>query len=83
VSTIYLGYPFNVARNKGNKFTVNLCSYRKLTDVIEPKAQEHGIKVREVVEYNTSRRCAYHDVHVERSLRGVVHCPWDPDCTAT
>ncbi|MFP3204973.1 MAG: hypothetical protein RXS23_06050 [Metallosphaera yellowstonensis] len=37
----------------------------------------------EVVEYNTSRRCAYHDVHVERSLRGVVHCPRDPDCTAT
>ena len=28
VSTIYLGYPFNIAQDKGNKFTVNLWSYR-------------------------------------------------------
>jgi len=75
VSTIYLGYPFEIAQEKGNKFTVNLWSYRKLMDTIELKAQAYGIKVFEVVEYNTSKYCAYHDVEVERNPRGVVSCP--------
>ena len=75
VSTIYLGYPFNIAQDKGNKFTVNLWSYRKLMEVIELKAQEYGIRVFEVVEYNTSRICAYHGVEVVRGPRGVVNCP--------
>ena len=34
VSTIYLGYPFNIAQDKGNKFTVNLWSYRELMNII-------------------------------------------------
>jgi len=75
VSTIYLGYPFNIAQDKGNKFTVNLWSYRKLIEIIELKAQEYGIKVFEVVEYNTSKYCAYHNVEVKRYPRGVVQCP--------
>jgi len=75
VSIIYLGYPFNIAQDKGNKFTVNLWSYRKLMEVIELKAQEYGIRVFEVIEYNTSRICAYHGVEVERHPRGVVSCP--------
>ena len=75
VSTIYLGYPFNIAQDKGNKFTVNLWSYRKLMEVIELKAQEYGIRVFEVIEYNTSKYCAYHGVEVERGPRGVVNCP--------
>ena len=44
-------------------------------DTIELKAQEYGMKVYEVVEYNTSKYCAYHDTEVERNPRGVVHCP--------
>jgi len=75
VSTIYLGYPFNIAQQKGNKFTVNLWSYRKLMEVIELRAQEYGIRVFEVIEYNTSKYCAYHGVEVERGPRGVVSCP--------
>ncbi|MFP3313757.1 MAG: transposase [Thermocladium sp.] len=75
VSTIYLGYPFNIAQDKGNKFTVNLWSYRELMEVIELKAQEYGIRVFEVIEYNTSKYCAYHGVRVERHPRGVVNCP--------
>ncbi|MFP3298236.1 MAG: transposase [Thermocladium sp.] len=75
VSTIYLGYPFNIAQDKGNKFTVNLWSYRKLMEVIELKAQEYGMRVFEVIEYNTSRICAYHGVEVERGPRGVINCP--------
>jgi len=75
VSIIYLGYPFNIAQDKGNKFTVNLWSYHKLMNVIELKAQEYGMKVYEVVEYNTSKYCAYHNVEVKRRPRGVVSCP--------
>jgi putative transposase len=75
VSTIYLGYPFNIAQQKGNKFTVNMWTYRKLMEAIELKAQEYGIKVYEVVEYNTSKYCAYHGVEVKRQPRGVVSCP--------
>jgi len=70
VSTIYLGYPLNIAQQKGNKFTVNLWSYRKLMEVIELKAQEYGMKVFEVIEYNTSRICAYHGVQAERGPEG-------------
>ena len=33
------------------------------------------MKVYEVVEYNTSRYCAFHDVQASRNLRGVVTCP--------
>ncbi len=33
------------------------------------------MKVYEVVEYNTSRFCAYHDVEVQRKPRGVITCP--------
>jgi len=75
VSIIYLGYPFNIAQDKGNKFTVNLWSYREFMNAIELKAQEYGMKVYEVVEYNTSKYCAYHDVEVKRRPRGVVSCP--------
>jgi putative transposase len=76
VSTIYLGYPLNIAQQKGNKFNTNMWAYRKLMETIELKAQEYGIKVFEVVEYNTSRYCAYHGVKVKRHPRGVVHCPF-------
>jgi len=75
VSIIYLGYPLNIAQQKGNKFTVNLWSYRELMNIIELKAQEYGMRVFEVIEYNTSKYCAYHGVEVERDPRGVVNCP--------
>jgi len=44
-------------------------------DVIESKAQEYGMKAFEVVEYNTSKYCAYHDVEVARNPRGVISRP--------
>jgi len=76
VSTIYLGYPLNIAQQKGNKFNTNMWAYRKLMEAIELKAQEYGIRVFIVIEYNTSRYCAYHGVKVKRQPRGVVHCPF-------
>jgi len=75
VSIIYLGYPYNIAQDKGNKFTVNMWLYRQFMNIIELKAQEYGMKVYEVVEYNTSRYCAFHDVQASRNPRGVVSCP--------
>ena len=75
VSTIYLGYPFNIVQDKGSKFTVNMWTYRKLMEAIELKAQEYGMRVFIVIEYNTSRYCAYHGVEVKRHPRGVTHCP--------
>ena len=62
VSTIYLGYPFEIAQEKGNKFTVNLWSYRKFMDTIELKAQEYGMKVFEDVEYDTSKYLSLIDI---------------------
>ena len=75
VSRIYIGYPSNIAQERGNKLTVNLWTYRKLMDAIELKAQEYGIRVYEVLEYNTSNHCAIHGVEVTRGPRGVVTCP--------
>jgi putative transposase len=76
VSTVYLGYPYFISQDKGNKFTVNIWSYRKLVDAIVNKLYEYGIKTFLVIEYNTSRFCAYHDVKVDREPRGVVNCPF-------
>ena len=33
------------------------------------------MKAFEVVEYNTSKYCGYHDVKVKRHPRGVISCP--------
>jgi putative transposase len=75
VSKIYLGYPYEIAQERGNKLTSNLWTCRKLMDAIELKAQEYGIRVYEVLEYNTSNHCAIHGVEVARGSRGVVTCP--------
>ena len=75
VSRIYLGYPHDIAQDRGNKLTVNLWTYRKLMDAIELKAQEYGIRVYEVLEHNTSNHCAVHGTKVARGPRGVVTCP--------
>jgi putative transposase len=75
VSRIYLGYPHDIARERGNKLTSNMWRYRELMDAIELKAQEYGIRVYEVVEYDTSNHCAIHGMKVARGPRGVVTCP--------
>jgi putative transposase len=75
VSRIYLGYPHDIAQDRGNKLTSNMWRYRELMDAIELKAQEYGIRVYEVVEYSTSNHCAVHGTKVARGPRGVVTCP--------
>jgi putative transposase len=76
VSTVYLGYPYFISQDKGNKVTSNIWSYDKLIDAIVNKLYEYGISTYLVIEYNTSRFCAYHDVKVERKTSGVVNCPF-------
>jgi len=44
-------------------------------EAIELKAQEYGMRVFIVIEYNTSKYCAYHNIEVKRKPRGVVHYP--------
>jgi putative transposase len=75
VSTVYVGYPYEIAQERGNKYSVNIWAYRELVGAIEAKAREYGITVYEVLERGTSSRCAYHDVEVSRHPRGVVACP--------
>ncbi|MCI2415704.1 MAG: transposase [Candidatus Aramenus sp.] len=69
VSTVYLGYPYFIAQDKGNKLTVNIWSYRKFGAIVN-KFHEYGIKTFLVVEYNTSRLCAYRGVKVDRNPKG-------------
>jgi putative transposase len=40
------------------------------------KLYEYGIKTFLVIEYNTSRFCAYHGVKVDRRPRGDINCPF-------
>ncbi|WP_232085443.1 RNA-guided endonuclease InsQ/TnpB family protein [Conexivisphaera calida] len=75
VSTVYVGYPYEIARDNGNKYSVNIWAYRELIGAIEAEAREYGISVYEVYERGTSSHCAYHGVEVKRSPRGVVTCP--------
>nr|WP_281086580.1 zinc ribbon domain-containing protein [Caldisphaera lagunensis] len=49
-------------------------SYSKLFKALLLKAQDYGIKVLKVIEYNTSRVCAFHNVEVERKPQGIITC---------
>ncbi|MGC9178499.1 MAG: transposase, partial [Conexivisphaera sp.] len=71
VSTIYVGYPYDIAQERGNKYSVNIWACRELVETIEAKAREYGISVYEVFERGTSSQCAYHEVAVKRYPRGV------------
>ncbi|QKR00927.1 transposase [Metallosphaera tengchongensis] len=44
-------------------------------EAITSKLHKYDIKVSLVVEYNTSRPCAFHNIPVERRPRGVINCP--------
>ncbi|MGC8772289.1 MAG: transposase [Conexivisphaera sp.] len=75
VSTVYVGYPYDIAQERGNKYSVNIWAYRELVGAIEAKAREYGIAVYEVFERGTSSQCAYHEVAVKRYPRGAITCP--------
>ena len=72
VLAIYLGYPLSAAQGEGNELTLNSWSYRKPMGAVELKAQECGVRAFEVVEYNTSKYCAFHGGEVGREPGDVV-----------
>jgi len=75
VSTIYVGYPKNIAQQKGNFNVINVWSYKQVIDRIKEVAEEYGMKVEEIDESYTSTTCPVHgDSCGKRIARGVFKC---------
>jgi putative transposase len=75
VSTVKVGYPKNIAQEKGNFDNVHVWTYRYLLKRIEEVAGEYGISVIYVDESYTSSRCPWHgDGCGIRISRGLFKC---------
>jgi len=74
IGAVFIGYPWNISQEKGNKGNTNMWGYRKLAMRLSITLENHGIAAFAVREDGTSRTCAWHGVEVERSPRGLVHC---------
>ncbi|QOJ79311.1 transposase [Infirmifilum lucidum] len=75
VSTIYVGYPKEIARNNGNFYTVNLWHYGYLLKRVVEVAEEYGINAVLVPEEGTSKRCPIHGEGCGiRIKRGLFKC---------
>jgi len=68
-------YPWGISQEKPTKGNVNMWSQRKLMLRLATTLESAGIPAFAVSEDGTSRECAYHNVEVERSPRGLIHCP--------
>jgi len=77
VRKVVVGHPKGVARNHGNKLTVNFWNYSYIIKRFKEIGEELGIKVDDVAEPNTSRNCSLcGDVHKNgRIKRGLFKCP--------
>jgi putative transposase len=77
VRKVVVGHPKGVARNHGNKLTVNFWNYSYIIKRFKEVGEELGIKVTDVGEPNTSRNCSLcGDVHKNgRIKRGLFKCP--------
>jgi putative transposase len=75
IGIVFIGHPLGIAQNKAGKGNTNLWSYKKLIDRLATTLENHGIAVFLINEDNTSKKCAWHRVEVERKPRGLVHCP--------
>jgi putative transposase len=74
IGIVFIGHPLGIAQNKAGKGNTNLWSYKKLIDRLATTLENHGIAVFLINEDNTSKKCAWHRVEVERKPRGLVHC---------
>jgi len=75
VSTIYVGYPKNIAQQKGNFNVSNVWSYGYVMKRLNEVAEEYGIAVIEVDESYTSSTCPTHgDSCGKRIVRGLFKC---------
>ena len=77
VRKVVVGHPKGVAKNHGNKLTVNFWNYSYIIKRFKEISEELGIKVTDVGEPNTSRNCSLcGDVHKNgRIKRGLFKCP--------
>jgi putative transposase len=73
---VFIGYPWGISQEKPGKGNVNMWSYRKLLLRLATTLENAGIAAFAVSEDGTSRECAYHNVEVRRSPRGLVTCPY-------
>jgi len=75
VGVVFIGYPWCISQEKPGKGNTNMWGQRKLLLRLATTLENAGIPAFAVSEDGTSRECAYHGVEVERSSRGLVHCP--------
>jgi len=75
VTYVVVGYPYNINKNR-NELTVNLFQYRKTINDLKIIGERYGIKVDEIMEYNTSITCSIcGEVHKNgRIERGLYKC---------
>jgi putative transposase len=77
VRKVVVSYPKGVAKNHGNKLTVNFWNYSYIIKRFKEIGEELGIKVTDVGEANTSKDCSLcGDAHKNRRIkRGLFKCP--------
>jgi putative transposase len=77
VGEVVVGYPKDIARNHGNKLTVNFWNYGYAIRRFKEVGEELGIRVIDVDEQNTSRDCSLcGEAHKGgRIKRGLFKCP--------
>ena len=77
VGEVVVGYPKDIARNHGNKLTVNFWNYDYTIRRFKEVGEELGIRVIDVPELNTSKNCSLcGDAHEGgRVERGLYKCP--------
>jgi len=75
VSTIYVGYPKNIAQENGNFNTVQVWSYGYLLRRLSEVGEEYGISIIFVDESYTSSTCPIHGNGCgKRIMRGLFKC---------
>jgi len=75
VSTIYVGYPKNIAQQNGNFNVSNVWSYGYVIKRLNEAAEEYGMSVIQVDESHTSTTCPVHgDSCGKRIVRGLFKC---------
>jgi len=75
VSTVYIGYPKNIAQENGNFNTVQVWSYGYLLRRLNEVSEEYGVAVLFVDESYTSTTCPIHGNECGRRIsRGLFKC---------
>jgi len=77
VGEVVVGYPKDIARNRGNKLTANFWNYGYVIRRLKEVGEELGIRAIDVDERNTSKTCSLcGEAHESgRVERGLFKCP--------